>query len=382
MLPLLSKKLPDTRIVWMARSNQWLEVKEPAWYVLSQISKGRSLDYIAERCRKKYGLPISESIRFVQEISSSVEEFEKVAPVLSAIDLKPDTIFQLKHKSYIQHSYHVNGIYFSISYGSKEAEYYIHPPLAHLKIDKPTESTHPFFEILESGNAKILREKNNPAFYRIAEDYTRLKRKLFIEVINIIHSKTDSQWMSYIHASAVSNGKESILLSSHSGSGKSTMAALLQSEGLDLVADDLVPIDASRKNAWLFPAAISVKEGAFGLLSPYYGNLSDRSYNLYPHTHPSLRYLHPKPYSKNDFIPKPVRKIIFLRYNPEVNFNAKRLQVSEALQLFHEQAWVSHNPTHAKKFIDWFVKLECWNLEYSDTPKGMEWIKSLFKRLE
>ena len=367
----ISKKLPTSRIVWIAESNQWVHFEEPAWYVYSLIKKLLPPDAIARKCEYRYGLTQNEGLRFVNEISESLHQLEK--PWKSDNDklMFSDLENSIVNEPYSIRQYKLNNNSISISYDSKTAEYYIHPPLAHLQTkDESTADAN--FEFSEYNSKPVLHKKGDPHFTFSENEYSRLKRKLYIEISNIIYHKTNDHWMSFVHASGISNGKETILLSSSSGSGKSTMAALLQARGFHLASDDFIPIDARTKRAWPFPAAVSIKEGAFPVLSPFYENLNDRSYNLYPFTHPSLRFLHPMPYHKDDYKPCPVKTIIFIRYFPKVNCSIKRLSIPEALKLFHEQAWVSHNPAHARKFINWFVKLKCFTLEYSDNEKGID----------
>ena len=76
--------------------------------------------------------------------------------------------------------------------------------------------------------------------------------------------------------------------------------------------------------------------------------------------------------------PAEVKKIIFISYNPQVIFEIDRLPVIEALSMFHEEAWVSHSGDHAQRFIDWFVTLDCYRLEYSDNRSAVDAVLDLF----
>jgi hypothetical protein len=198
-------------------------------------------------------------------------------------------------------------------------------------------------------------------------------------MVNSIYHKTNNDWMTLVHAAALTDGKQAILLSSASGSGKSSMAALLQTRGLQLVSDDFVPVDVKTKRAFPFPAAISVKEGAFDLLRPYYGNLYDIDYNEYEYTQKSVRYLLPKTSDDTAFKAMPVKSIIFIHYNPGVSCEFKSVPSNEALRLFHELAWVSGNPKHAGAFLKWFLNLHCFSLEYGNTEEGLNKILDLFE---
>lgn len=374
---IISKKLPNSRIVWFASSNQWVHLEEPAWFILSLLKKGQSTQNISLKFSSKYKLPTGESEHFVKEITGMLVELEKPVTLQLKNDDPIESLNSLKYTPFATRNYLINKKNIFISYDSRISEYYIHPSLAHLETCLALNSDA-YFGIFQHKEKYILQKKNNPSFTFTADNYSQLKRKLFIEVANIIYNKNSRHWMSFLHASGISNGKETILLSSASGSGKSTMAALLQARGLQLVSDDFIPMDASNNHAFPFPAAISVKKAGFSVLSPYYGNLKDENYNLYPYTHKSVRYLKPLPDSTFSYKSGPVRSLIFIRYNPETSCELTLLSIPDALKLFHEQSWVSHNADHARAFINWFVKLKCFRLDYSDNEKGIDAVMGRF----
>lgn len=57
-----------------------------------------------------------------------------------------------------------------------------------------------------------------------------------------------------IHCSCVANENGAVLLSGHSGTGKSTLTTILLEHGYHLVADDLAMVDVSSENAMVAPA--------------------------------------------------------------------------------------------------------------------------------
>jgi len=61
--------------------------------------------------------------------------------------------------------------------------------------------------------------------------------------------------MTIIHGSAVSDGKSTILFTAECGGGKSTIAALLQAHGLNVIADDMVSIATKTGKIYPFPTA-------------------------------------------------------------------------------------------------------------------------------
>jgi len=79
-----------------------------------------------------------------------------------------------------------------------------------------------------------------------------------------------------------------------------------------------------------------------------------------------------------NFKPLPVRTIVFINFNSASPLKLTPLSLPEALKKFHEQARVTHNPEHARAFINWFVKLKCLDMQFSDNNKGINAIMNLF----
>ncbi len=216
-----------------------------------------------------------------------------------------------------------------------------------------------------------------------------LKHRLYTAITNHIYGIPEEGWMSFIHASAVTNGREAIILSSASGSGKSTMAALLQlpaekssrsNQGdLFFMSDDFVPVAAESREAYPFPAAITVKKGSFDVIAPYYDPDRDADAGYRGSAGSQVRYLCPRFPEKNPYGARPVKNIIFIKHTPGVPFRFRKLDTLSALAAFHEEAWVSQNPGHAQSFIDWFVTVECLRLEYDDSRKAVQAIRALFE---
>tara|TARA_B100001059_G_C17454564_1_gene389109 strand:- start:3 stop:374 length:372 start_codon:yes stop_codon:yes gene_type:complete len=93
-------------------------------------------------------------------------------------------------------------------------------------------------------------------------------------LLNIAHRKTDLNWMTVLHASAVQKNNKSLIFLGNSGSGKSSATTVLNLNGYELLADDFVPVEAASNLVYSFPAAISVKEQLIDSLQIFYPQLS------------------------------------------------------------------------------------------------------------
>jgi hypothetical protein len=244
----------------------------------------------------------------------------------------------------------------------------------------------------ENNKPRYLFRQRRPDWprYRVFDDPGLLRHDLYREIASRIYDIPKESWMSFIHASAVTNGSEAILLCSSSGSGKSTMAALLQSPSasppanpdsrLYFMSDDFVPVDAVSKKAHVFPAALTLKAGSFPVISLLYDPASDADSGYSGLTNRNIRYLRPSFPERDQYKPREVKSIVFIRYDPSIEFKIKKIPAARALTMFHQEAWVSHNPEHAREFIDWFVTISFYKLDYSDNRKAIEAISGLFNK--
>jgi hypothetical protein len=366
-----AKKIGNSHILWFEESNSWIQLEEPAWYIYTKLNSGVEAEIISRKFSRRYGLNRSESLAFVNEI---INETGK----LCTSSFKPTETFSAEEfispkEFFSKHLYRLNQKRFEISYGSRLLEYMIHPSLAHLEIKTKSEP-HFRLETFPAGLSSVLKVADKAL---VEEDANLLKRRLFIEVAGMLYGKSDRDWLSFVHGSAVSNGRESIILSTACGSGKSTLAALLCKNGLQFVSDDYVPIDARFCKAYAFPAALSVKDGAFPVLSPLYQQLNTTEVFHFKGSYKTVRYLS-FPVGKDFYKPLPVRNLVFVQFDPSKDFSFRKVSVPEAIRRFNEEAWVSSSPAHARKFIKWFPGINCYELEYSDNERAIREISGLF----
>jgi hypothetical protein len=371
--------LPPYHIIWLEATNHWLRLEQPAYYVFEAFAKGTEQSSIIKDFQKEFTLSEPEAEKFVSEMFSLLKEYTKT-PELIKEDL-PDKESILNHSFTPQktRSYLMNSQNIQISYESDLLEYYIHPPFAWLET-KTTEKSDYQLEIFDFSGKHILKNPNT-AEYWTHDEIPELKRRVIIETGNIIFNKQNSEWTSVIHAAGISNGKEMVLLCSATGSGKSTLSLLLQNEGLNIASDDYIPIESGSLLAYPFPAATSVKEGSFELLSGIYPELKHEPVIDYKLTNKSLRFLPPAGGKDFDYTPLPVKAMIFVHYNPEKVCEFNALSPAEALPLYHEEAWISPTMKHAGEFMDWFAGLEFYNLEYGDNGRVLSVLGEVWREV-
>ena len=198
-----------------------------------------------------------------------------------------------------------------------------------------------------------------------------------MELIQKIHQKEEKEWMGVFHASAVSNGKKSVLFLGDSGNGKSTSLALLQANGFTCLADDFVPIDIYNKEVYSFPASISIKKKSLETLLPLYPELENSAEYNFKRLNKVVRYLKP---NNSDFLSHlPCKDLVFIKYKKNSDLKFDKIAKIEAFQQLVPDSWLSPIKENAEIFLDWFASLNCYQITYSENKKMIATVAKIFK---
>lgn len=79
-----------------------------------------------------------------------------------------------------------------------------------------------------------------------------------MQLLNESYDLIDASWIGAVHASSVMSGK-AVLFTAPSGNGKSTIAALLMTQGYQVLSDDFLPLPLHQARVYPFPEGIPVK---------------------------------------------------------------------------------------------------------------------------
>ena len=372
----IKRKIQDSYIIWLGKSNNYIQLEEPAWFVFSKIAKSYKLETIASKCAVRYGLTREESIIFVNDIRSGIDEMNQPANIVENAGDYPIELKSFTFKPYSIHRYSFGDSLIEFSYETKLFESYLHPLISHLETTEINDKI-PVFELF-GYHDKIVFRLNNTIKGVWANNETHLvKGLIFMNMVNVMFDKTDDFWLMTVHASAITNGRKTILISAEPGSGKTTMAAMLQYRGYQLVSDDFVPIDRYSFFAWPFPIAMSVKHGSMDLLSSIYPDLEQKPI-VQITSEKAVRYVFPEnnqEYSNKAF---PAKEFIFIKYDQSVDFEWKMLDKVNAVKLLLDQSWISPAGGNADILLDRLSHWSFYKLTYSNNQKALDAITNLF----
>jgi hypothetical protein len=362
----------DKTIVWFAATNEYVVFENEVANIIQQRISGITADEIALSIADKMEIPFTEIKKFIAELEEQFlnknlsESFETEKEVSK---IQKPTSFE------ISETYLINDIYCKVSFLSKKERELIHPKFAHLVVsDAPLH--HHLFEVFIQNNEVFLFVDDAFIGTWHPEEVHYFQGKFSMELIQKIHQKEEAKWMGVFHASAVSDGKSSILFLGDSGNGKSTSLALLQANGFTCLADDFVPIAAKNKEVYSFPAAISIKKNSLQILDSLYPNLSTATEYDYIRLNKIVRYLPP---NNTDFTTHlPCKKLVFIKYEKEANLQVNSISKLDAFQQLIPDSWLSPLPENAMLFLEWFAQLDCYQIKYSENEKMIAAVHKLF----
>jgi len=374
-IPYIKKKIGLKYLVWLQNSNQYIQLEEPAWFVFYRIAKRFSYATIANECVLRYGTSPDESLAFVKEIHSQIAQANTAIKSPSNIFEVSDELNSYVFSPFSVRNYQLGNRVITFSFETPLFELYLHPLIAHFET-KESSSEMPGFELF-AWQEKIVFRYNGVVKGMWTKEETHLvKGLIFMYLINVMHGKCDADWLMTVHASAITNWKKTILFSAEAGKGKTTIAALLQAKGFQLISDDFVPIDRESFCAYPFPIAMSVKEGSMELLTPKFPSLKEKPLN-YLSAEKSVRYL-----SFNDVdITKaifPIKEFVLIEYNYAIDFQMEKIDPINGLKLLFDESWISPTPGNAAILFDRIPHLSFYKLTYSNNQKAMDALTTLF----
>jgi hypothetical protein len=372
-LNLLYQTVEEKTIVWFGTRNEYLILEHTTADILKEISKGVAVNKIAETLSKKLSVPLEESLDFVLELERKFYKKEKIKKLEIANNYKNTK--RPKDFEFIKY-YKIKDIVFKVSFLSEKELSLIHPKFAHLIINEVTDFKNDF-EVFIKHNYIFLYVNNMFIGSWDTSNIHFFQGKFSMELIQKIHKKEENKWLGVFHASAVSNGKKSILFLGDSGNGKSTSLALLQANGFTCLADDFVPIDADKKEVYSFPAAISIKKNSLETLLPIYPELENSAEYNFKRLNKIVRYLKP---NNTDFLSHlPCKDLVFIKYEKNSALKFDKISKINAFMQLVPDSWLSPIKENAQIFLDWFDSLNCYQITYSENNEMIASVAKIFK---
>ncbi|QTD37068.1 hypothetical protein JL193_13200 [Polaribacter batillariae] len=369
----LYQTVEDKTIVWFEKSNEYLVLENTTADILKRINKGIPVNDIAFALSKKLAVPLEKAIDFVLDLERKIyapKTVENSNLINDYRDIKKPKKFEYTK------FYKINNIIVKVNFSTEYELYLVHPKFKHLEVKSTSDYHHNFIVFINNNFVFFYNDKKFIGAWSKKEIHF-FQGKFSMELIQKIHQKEEKEWLGVFHASAVSNGKKSILFCGDSGNGKSTSLALLQANGFTCLADDFVPVDAKNTEVYSFPAAISIKKNSVKTLLPIYPELENSAEYHFKRLNKIVRYLKP---NNTDFSShKPCKDLVFIKYKENADLQHQKIAKIEAFQQLVPDAWLSPVKENADAFLKWFTALNCHQITYSNNQKMVATVSKIFK---
>lgn len=371
---LLVKPLKEKSIVWFKNSNTYVLVAHETAQIIQQYFKDPNQSQLVNWLKEGFNLSEEASEILLKPILDLIKKLNssKNHTIEEQIILKKPEEFDTNKY------YNINNTIFKVSYQTENLAFLIHSKFAHLETKTKEKHHHSFEVFLKEGN--IVLNVDSKFVGSWSKDETNyFQGKFSMKLVEKLYHKPESDWLGVFHASAISDGNQNILFLGDSGNGKSTLAALLVSQGYTLFADDFVPVEAKTQHVYYFPAAISIKEKALETLNPLFPQLKDAPQIDLTYIDKSVRYLEAPKLEATFETHLACKKMVFVKYEKEADIKLSKLSREEAFERLIPDTWLSPLSKNAQFFIDWFATLSCYSLTYSDNESMYACVQKLYK---
>ena len=372
MKQIITKKLEDKEIVWFQEANRYLLVEQTAANIINDLYYKEDPKSIATKLNNKIDIPIDVALEFIQKIKNDIVIPNTIGHKVEETNLS----YKIPEKFSFEKFYLINSKIFKVFFSNEFELSLIHPKIAHLEVKQHSIIDFTFQVFNYSKKTFLILDSKLIGSWSV-EDIHYFQGKFSMKIIECIYEKEEKDWMGVFHASALNYNKNTLLILGDSGNGKSTSLALLQAQGFQCIADDFVPIDVSKK-IHTFPAGISIKKNSLPVLLDYYPELKNSAEYHYSRLNKTVRYLPPKNinYQEKNLC----KALVFIKYDSKTDFEISKISSLEAFEKLVPDSWISPIPKNATTFLEWFEKLPCYQLTYSNNKKMYAAVKDIFEK--
>jgi hypothetical protein len=369
---IITKKLEDKEIVWFQEANRYLLVEQTAANIINDLYYKEDPKSIATKLNNKIDIPIDIALEFIQKIKNDIVIPNTIGHKVEETNLS----YKIPEKFSFEKFYLINSKIFKVFFSNEFELSLIHPKIAHLEVKQHSIIDFTFQVFNYSKKTFLILDSKLIGSWSV-EDIHYFQGKFSMKIIECIYEKEEKDWMGVFHASALNYNKNTLLILGDSGNGKSTSLALLQAQGFQCIADDFVPIDISKK-IHTFPAGISIKKNSLPVLLNYYPELKNSAEYHYSRLNKTVRYLPPKNINYHE--KNLCKALVFIKYDSNTDFEISKISSLEAFEKLVPDSWISPIPKNATTFLEWFEKLPCYQLTYSNNKKMYAAVKDIFEK--
>ena len=365
----------DGETIAFSESTQHLFRLNPtAALVLEKLQKGQDVSEVA-RVLAAEGAPPEQAVEWVDATLAALKEQLRVEPASAPAelddisDVRPYTSLNPK----TEQRYRLLETCVLIRYEAWAQKRLVDLVLGHLATDEPCEPT----VIIELKAEHLPHYRMRSDVYRDGIPIGSARGLSFLGPIvkgAIWQSAVNSHdFLLYIHAGVVGNGRSCMLLPAAAGSGKSSLTVALVHRGLQYFSDEVALVEPETFDVLPMPLATAVKQPAWELMARYRPDLE--SLPIHVRTDSKvLRYLQPR---ADAVAPSPlgVSHMVFPTYRQGVETRIVPLHRAEALGRLMDQCLGLRRRLDGRTvraILTWMQGIDCYELTHSSLEGAVD----------
>ncbi len=238
-------------------------------------------------------------------------------------------------------------------------------PYEHLIIERPDLKDFNILSFYQNKGHICMVSKSNEIAYALEFEYHKLQAQFANTLIEYYHNLESNPWLCSFHACAVQKNNKTYLILGDSGAGKSTLTALMCGSGYRFVGDDLILMD-SEFNIYDNPAALSVKENSWNIVSKYHERFSTINESSRTKGKTKMKYLPLHLIQNNTPKKHKISALIWVNYKSNVKTQLKPLSSFDICSKLIPDTWVNPDSNYPELFAHWLIQTKGYQLTYSD----------------
>ena len=362
----ISEKIDiNTHIMWFEKSNKYIVVNDVINnLILNKIDSDKfpikALLLEENKINSEKLKPISDNIKNLLEECN--QDYDKI---------NQESLNFILDKYTHQSKFKFNGRVVKIEYSDERLKLLIEPKFNHLKCNEKEEIT---YKVLER-NKKINLFKNDKFIGCWGSDKMHeFQGKVSMELTSFFHRMIDSDWTAVFHGSSLCKDNNCLMLTGDSGSGKSSLSAILLTNNFTLIADDFSPMDDKGMH-YNFPSAISIKEGFYSEAKKLFQSFSKLKEYYINDIKGNVKYLADN--ANKSILKSNCNTILNVKFGIGFKNEIKLMNKGKALENILPDTWISGNTKDAKTFINWVKSSTFYDLTYNDNNQAIKMINKI-----
>jgi hypothetical protein len=262
-----------------------------------------------------------------------------------------------------------------VRFGDASLEDLLLPQLVHLSCRGPRDADTTLFADRRGGDYRLFQDGRLVSSCRDAGSLQLLLHRQ----MGLLGCLSRDR-VTVLHAGAVSDGREAIVLPGAGGSGKSTLTAALCAGGLRYLGDDMIPLQRGRCHAVPVPTCLNLKGGSLAPLRRFLPHID--AVPAIPRQGVRVHLTPPPGFARNP--PErayPVRHLVFPHYTRGAVSAPRGLSPAQALERLVAGNSLTDRPLVPEKIgelLVWLERVPAWSLEFDDLEDATAAVRELF----